>query len=126
MEVKSCKVKDLDFDKKLWLNELGYYKEEVRLHNEKLEDVVTSSQDREIMRHVEHFQNQLIRHAEVIDELRHDVKAHENVIESYKGDQEANDDLIQGHDGLVQQMDRFRSIYKELKHKFHQFMNEKL
>ena len=35
MEVKSCVIKDLDFEKKLWLNELRYYKEEVGLHNKK-------------------------------------------------------------------------------------------
>ena len=126
MEVKSCVIKDLDFEKKLWLNELRHYKEEVGLHNEKLEDIVSRSHDRDILRHVEHFQNQLIRHGEVIDELRHDVKAHENVLETFNDNQEANDDVLQGHDGLVQQMSRFREIYQELKDKFHNFINERL
>ncbi|MDZ4666658.1 MAG: hypothetical protein SGJ00_02125 [bacterium] len=68
---------------------------------------------------VEQFQNQFIRHKEVIDELRHEIKQHENHLE--KKDQPAHL-LLLTHVALRDQFNRFYDLYIELERDFDEFL----
>lgn len=76
-------IGDLHHEQMMWLNTLQFRKEETAILERPMEDVVRRSNQPDVMAELEHFQvryvsDQCIRQQEVMDELRHDVKAHEN------------------------------------------------
>lgn len=68
---------------------------------------------------VESFQNRFIRHREVIDELRHEIKQHENHLE--KMDQPTHL-LVLTHSNLRDQYNRFFELFIELERDFDEFL----
>lgn len=56
-----------------WLREMKFYKEEVTLLSERLGEVVQKNTDKDVLAHVEHFQNKLIMLNEQCDILKHDI-----------------------------------------------------
>jgi hypothetical protein len=73
------------------LRGLDFYEEEMRILQERLEDVAKDNYDKEVMLKVEHFQNQLIIQRNNIDELRHAIHDHLSII---KGQLENSNEYI--------------------------------
>ncbi|MFN3875592.1 MAG: hypothetical protein ACK4L7_06740 [Flavobacteriales bacterium] len=94
-----------------WLNALRFRKEEVGISEQRLEALVGTRLPAEAMAELEHFQNQFIREKEVIDELRHDIKAHENAMQ--EGAVQAG--WLQHHDALSDRFATFERLYRELR-----------
>ena len=120
------RIGDLHFELNLWLNEFKFYKDEIKIFNHRLEDIVSRNTDKEVMKELEHFQNQYIRQIEVIDELRHEVKQHENKLEN-----EAKDNPVaiehryfEDHSELRDQVEQFKKIYVDLKSEFMRFLSK--
>ena len=122
---KRVHLSDRHFELNLWLNELKFYKDEIKIFNHRLEDIVSHESKREAMQHLEHFQNQFIRQEEVIDVLKHEVKQHENVLEKVasSGDDLDDSNLEQQND-LRDQVKQFKKIYYELKNEFMTFLTQ--
>lgn len=97
-----------------WINALRFRKEEIGISEQRLEVLVGKGLPSEALAELEHFQNQFIREKEVIDELRHDVKAHENALEH--GAQQ--DGWAQSHEGLRDRFATFERLYRELRDDF--------
>lgn len=108
----------------IWMNELNFCKEEIRIFERHLENVINRNKAVEITAQVEHFQNQFIREKEVIDELKHKLNISEKQLvglvkelsglglESIK---------LDNHPKLRDDMRVFRKIFTELKQDFRQF-----
>jgi hypothetical protein len=64
-----------------WLEEIDFYKGELKKMNRQLELFIPTFYSQDFAACVEQFQNRFIRQHEVIDILRHNVKAHENQIQ---------------------------------------------
>ena len=124
MKEQHVYLKDLHFDHKLWVNELAFYKDELKILVHRLEEVTVRNTDRDFLASVEHFQNRFIREVEVIDTLRHDIKQHENVLEDFAiKNPIANDHVhFEDHVDLRDQMVMFRKLYKEMKDEFVRFL----
>jgi hypothetical protein len=111
------------------MNELNFYKEETRIFERHLEEVINNTDDVVVAAQVEHFQNQFIREKEVIDELKHRLNISEKQLagfvkavsglglDSFKMD---------NHPKLREEMMTFRKIYTELKNDFREFEAEQL
>lgn len=125
---KQVLIGELYFELRLWLNEFQFYKDEVKIFNHRLEDIVKSNTGIEVMKEVEHFQNQYIRQMEVIDELRHDIKQHENVIEKESIDHPVAFDhrYFEDHSDLRDQVDQFKKIYFDLRKDFMRFLSKRM
>lgn len=107
-----------------WVNELIFYKDEVKTFQTRLEDVVKQNNKPEIMAEVEHFQNQFIRQNEVIDTLKHDFKKVDNQITANVMSNPVASDhrTMEMPADLLDQHDTFLKIYKELKLDFEKFL----
>ena len=125
---KKVHMSDLHFELNLWLNELKFYKDEIKIFNRRLEDIVSRNTSQEVMQELEHFQNQYIRQIEVIDELRHEVKQHENILEKEVLDNPVAVDhrYFEDHTELRDQADQFKKIYQELKVEFMGFLTKSM
>ena len=119
-------IGDLHFELNLWINELKFYKDEIKIFNSRLEEIVSKNTRDELLRELEHFQNQYIRQNEVIDELRHELKQHENILEKESKEHPIAvehryfDDHIELRDQVVQ----FKKIYSELKSEYMIFLSK--
>ncbi len=118
------RLSDLHFEHTTWLNALAFYKDEIGIFERRLEEIASRNTAAEVMAQLEHFQNQYIREREVIDELRHDIKAHENTLE-----QEAREHPVAiehryftDHSSLRERMVTFEKLYRELKDEFHRWV----
>ncbi len=61
-----------------WLKRLDFYKEEINILKERLEEVTSKNNAPEFLKDVEHYQNQFIVQRNNIDELAHSIKVNES------------------------------------------------
>lgn len=109
-----------------FLSVLAFAKDEIKTFKNRLSEVVTANNKTEVMAQVEHFENQFIRHNEVIDELKHEI--HECEVEIAKmaeannvaTDHRKADDHVE----LREKMETFNKIYAELKDEFKKFLEK--
>ncbi len=112
------------FDHRIWNNELDFVKDEVNIYEKRLSDLVQKDYNRDMMRGLEHFQNQFIRQKEVIDELHHKVNTHEHHIVEITISQASDklNPLFEEYLGLSDEMETFRKIFQQLKKEFYQYL----
>jgi hypothetical protein len=60
-----------------WLSRLEFYKEEIHILKERLQEITSKNNSKEVLVKAEHFQNQFIIQRNNIDELAHSIKVHE-------------------------------------------------
>lgn len=116
-------VKDLSFDHELWDNEMKFYRNELEIFENRLEQDVVRLSDPDALRKLEHFQNQFIRQNEVLDILNKKVrKNRKNVARaSVDGGVSDDHDVVRNYVALRDEFATFEKIYYELKRKFVNF-----
>jgi hypothetical protein len=123
-QTEAVYLNDLHFEHRLWLNELKFVEDELKIFEHYLEDLTKKGRVQEMLRGLEHFQNQFIRQKEVLDILLHDIKSSERELAAFaKDNPEAAEDLeVDDHEQLHDSMFQFQKLYSELKEKFLAFM----
>lgn len=119
---------DLHFEHKQWDSELAFWNDELKTFKTKLSELVTRWTDKDIMAHIEHFQNQIILHGEVIDTMLHDIHVHESNIASHsaKKEESQDHDLVKKHMAMRGKMETQRQIYTDLKKEFFAFLTKNM
>ena len=104
-----------------WLKHLTFYKAQLQVMESEISDFVKSKPPKLLMPKVEQFQNQFIRQREVIDELRHKVKAHENEIERMTNFalEYLRDRVTREHIVIKAEYKRFLELFLTLEQDFH-------
>lgn len=125
---KRVHLQDLHSDHQLWLNTLGFCKDEIVIFEHRMEHIAKRNTVSEVMAELEHFQNQYIRQSEVIDELRHDIKQHENHLEKFTIDHPVAVDhvLFQDHTSFRERVHTFEKLYGELKAEFMRWLADRM
>jgi hypothetical protein len=122
MATPTSRASALHFEHQLWTNELRFFEDEINIYEGYLGDLVTQSNDKEMLAKLEHFQNQFIRQKEVLDELNSDIHKHEQHLSLLlQDDQDSNDVDDEQHQEMSERIDRFKTIYSELKQNFLKF-----
>lgn len=124
MKAKPIYAADLHFDLRVWTNEMNFYKEELNLLQQRLDEVAARNSEDEMMKSVEKFQNQLIRQNEVTDELSHDIKANQAALEFYiKENPTAIDHVhFDDHKTLRDKVETYKKLYAEFKQALMEFV----
>jgi hypothetical protein len=109
-----------------WKNALSFYKDELHVFKNRLTEIVAKNNGKEMMKSVEHFENQFLLQSENIDILQHDISTHINAMAGE----------IKEHAGHIsapqlatdaQLKDRVESetkVFTELKQEFMAFMSK--
>jgi len=127
MSTVQIEVENLHFQHRLWSNELNFVEDELKIYEHRLEKLVKTLSDRDMLAKLEHYQNQFIRQKEVLDQLQHDIKIHEQQIGRMLQDGRQPDGKdLNRHLKVEDEMATFRNIYAELKSNFFKFMAENL
>lgn len=107
-----------------WLKRLDFYKEEIIILRERLEEVTAKNNAPEFLKQVEHFQNQFIIQRNHIDELAHEIKADENnLISEIKDNPVAVDHRkLENHDDEANYIAYFEQNFATLRAEFNRFL----
>ena len=126
MKKKHIYLSDLHFEHQTWKSELTFQKDELETFNSRLEEVVPRYTETTVLAHSEQFQNQIIRHNEVLDELIHDINAHEHTLSEYAKDHPVAIDHVHfdDHGGLREKIETQKEIYAAFKKKFFRFLTK--
>ncbi len=122
--VPTISIKSLHLEYQLWIRELIFYKEEIKIYEDHLEDIIMKDPDFETRIQVEHFQNQFIRQKEVIDILKHDLHVSEKQLANIAGKLSGSgieSMRMDNHGSLREKMATFRRIYRDIKIEFRKF-----
>ena len=109
-----------------WKHELSLFKQEIRHFEQHLESMSTKNLPKDLLAHIEHFQNSFICQKEVIDKLRHDLPDSRHKVEHvFKNLYSMPEpEGSHAHDVLRDRMDTFRRIYVEVRNDFQRFETE--
>ena len=119
-------LKDLHFEHRLWMNELKFYKEELKIFEHRLDEIVVKNTTKKVLARLEQFQNKFIRQRDVIRDLKHRVKAHEKHLARYAKEYPVAVDHVyfEDHTTLRDEMLYYRKMFSELKETFLRFLSE--
>lgn len=117
-------IQSQHFEHKIWMNELNFFEDEVKIYEHQLEELVKKD-NREMMPQLEHFQNSFIRQKEVLDQLKHDIHEHERKIAGILANvTNLSDQVKQDHEDARDQVETFKKIFNELKGEYLQFLRK--
>ena len=107
-----------------WMEELNFYKEEIKIFEHHLEAVATKCNTQEVLSQVEHFQNTFIRQKEVIDTLKHNLHISEKQLSAFVKKMSGmglSSIKMDNHTRLRDEMLTFRKLFVEMKNDFRHF-----
>lgn len=120
-------IRSLHMEYQLWMRELTFYKEEIKIFEHHLELLLERNTNRGFRAESEHFQNQFILEKEVIDHLKHDLNVSERQLAAFVHDLTGMglaSIKMDNHTVLRERMKTFRQIYGDLKHDFRNFESQ--
>lgn len=125
--VPTISVRSLHLEYQLWIRELTFYKEEIKIFENHLATLLQKNTGQFMRAQAEHFQNQFILQKEVIDHLKHDLNVSEKQLAAFVHELSGprlENVRMDNHPTLRERIATFRKIYKEVKTEFRQFESE--
>ncbi|MDG1572672.1 hypothetical protein OZ410_10130 [Robiginitalea sp. M366] len=118
---------DLHFEHLSWMAELRFWQDELQTFSNRLADVITRHSDRDFLKKLEHYQNEIRLHEIRILDLLEDTEKHEARIagQSRNGTPETMDFcMVKAHVATREKMETEREIYSGFKKEFFRFLTE--
>lgn len=119
-------IDSLHFEHEVWKKRMEFYKIELQFFTERLEEIVSRYTDKEVLKGIEHFQNQFILQRDLIDRFTHDIKMHEEeLVKEVNSNPVAVDHrLLEDHPEERDRYNTFIKLYDELKSEFLDFLRK--
>lgn len=126
-KIKTEKAYDLHVEHSQWLENLKFYEDEMMIFQNRVSEIAGKYTDTEVLKQVEHFQNQLIVQKNELDELRHSIKDHETYIENKVAHNPAADHkYVSDHSKERERMETFERLFKEMKLELNKFLSKQM
>lgn len=111
-----------------WLNKLDFYKDDIAILKRRIEEVASKNTGHDVMAMIEHFQNQLIIQRNELDEFRHAIKEHEIELEAaVKSNPTATNRQRLSDDPMLRtRMERYETIFNEMRMELYRFLSKSL
>lgn len=120
---KTEKAYQLHVEHEQWLENLNFYEDEIKILKSRIEEVASKNTAEDVLKQVEHFQNQLIIQRNELDELRHAIKDHETYVENKVNDNPAADHKsLLDHQHERERMEAYERLFKEMKDELNKFL----
>ncbi len=119
---------DLHFEHQLWKRELLFWKDELVFFNNRLSEMVTRWTKKEVLKKLEHFQNEFILHGGVIEDMLEAIEIHETRIagQDLMGQNALDTSMVKKHMEFRNKMETQERIYADLKKEFFRFLTKYL
>jgi predicted RNA-binding protein len=124
--MKTEKIYTQHEENKEWSSSLAFYKDEVKIMEKRLEEIVSKNTSKEVLAQVEHFQNQLIIQKDQIDQINHVINIDNDTItkEINKNNVATDRRSIEDHSAIREQVKAFEQIFNSLKYDFNTFLSK--
>ncbi|UOE49806.1 hypothetical protein MTO98_01810 [Mucilaginibacter sp. SMC90] len=113
-------IKNLNND---CLRGLAFYKEELHILQERLQEIAGDNTAQEIQEKVEHFQNQFLIHGNYLEELRQTIQANDQDIaaELVLTGTRVPENIATAHSRIHERYLNEERMFNELRHEFNRF-----
>ncbi|WP_179374842.1 hypothetical protein [Winogradskyella wichelsiae] len=117
---------NMHFEHRLWRGELEFWKDELRSFNNRLSELVTRWTNKEVLKQLEHYQNEFVLHGGVIEDLEEIIEDHETRIarQSKIAKDVIDTELAKKHIIFRKRLEAQREIYTALKNGFFLFLDQ--
>ena len=107
-----------------WLNKLAFYKDEISVMQNRIDEIVKKNNSKEVQMQVEHFQNQLLIQQNNADNLKHQIKHDEKALTNeIKQNQTAIDHRKkEDHAKEREDVEIFETNFNKLRKEFNSFV----
>ena len=124
--MKTASIKHLKFAHNAWLRAIEFYKLELHILQERLEEIAFDNTGKEVSEGIEHYQNQLIIHRDYLDGLAHRIKTNVREAESEITQSSGNvsESTVLVHDELAEQYHTEENMINQLRHEFNRFASK--
>ena len=111
---------------KKWLSELAFFKDEIKVMQKRIEEVVSKNTAKEVAVQIEHFQNQLLIQDTNISKMQHQINHDENAIKNSIQDNPIASDHRKAEDHTAERemVENFEKHFKELKTELNTFLTK--
>lgn len=129
METLTAKTKSIDelhAEHQSWVEDLQFYKDELKIFNNQLEKMSTRNVGIDFRKEIEHFQNQFTIQKGELDILNHDITVHEQWLAGYAKENPTTieKEKFADHKVMKEQVEMFRKIYSDLKKEYQIFLKK--
>lgn len=125
MKEKAIFIGDLHFEHEMWKRELNFCEDELKFLTKRLEETAfLHDEEKDMLREVEHFQNQFIVQKQNVDQFKHDINTKENQLATFAKEHPVaiNHIHFMDHAKLRDNMEGFAKNYNNLKQEFRGFV----
>lgn len=125
-KTKTKHIDELHFEHQLWTSAAKFYADELKIYQNRLDEIARKNTGTDVRKQVEHFQNQFIIQKEQLDILNHAITVHEQWLAKFAKENPVAIDkgLFGDHKAMHEKMDAFHKIYSELKKEFNAFLSK--
>lgn len=105
-----------------WINKLDFYKDDLKIFNNRLAEIVSKNNHTEVLAEIEKFQNQFIVQNDNIDQIKHIINLDEDkIIKEINSNPIAVDHRTMSHSGEKDLVDTFEKNFKSIREEFNKF-----
>ncbi len=117
---------NLHFEHQNWKSELDFWKDELKSFNNRLSELTTRWTNQEVLKQLEHYQNEFILHGGVIEDLQETIEEHEASMAGHSkmGNESMDVALVKKHLKFRDQIQTQRQMYAGLKKEFFSFLTK--
>ncbi len=115
METKLVYLSDLEFNLKVWKEELRFHRNEMEKFEKKLESIAKRNLGIDAMAPLEGFQNKIIREKEVIGRMLQRIRMKRKIIQTTDLDEELDGRLRNQQTSMRDDMKTYIKLHYELK-----------
>jgi hypothetical protein len=115
METKLVYLSDLEFNLKVWKEELRFHRDEMEKFEKKLENIASRNLGNEAMAPLEGFQNKIIREKEVIGRMLQRIRMKRKIIQTADLGEELDGRLRNQQTSMRDDMKTYIKLHYELK-----------
>lgn len=110
-----------------WKSNIELVRAEISTFQNQLSEIVRKNNHQEVLKEVEHFQNQFIRQLEVSDELFHELKAADRKLAQAADTGKDSASVFAENDAnLRDSVEIYNKLFLELKKEFHSFLEKRM
>lgn len=119
-------ISELHEEHKTWLNKLLFYKDELKIMDNRILEVAKKNTSKEEQSLIDHLNNQLIIQKEQINILTHDIKSHESYLNVavIDNDKDIDNESFLDHKKHRESIAIFEKLFKDLREELIDFLSK--
>ncbi len=124
--MKTEKIYTQHSENQEWANNVAFYRDEIKIMEGRLDEIASKNSSEEVMKQVEHFQNQFIIQKQHLDELKHNINLSNDSLEKEinKNSTAIEHRKTEDHTLAREEMQAFEKLFAPLKSEFNTFLSK--